>query len=54
MSTNPYAIPVEELVARSRVPVEAQVEEQAEPYPPVVDRPALYPFDDAGGDGDGD
>ena len=54
MTANPYAIPVEELVSRARVPVDAQVEEQAEPYPVVADRPALHPFGDSGGDVDGD
>jgi hypothetical protein len=55
MTANPYAIPVEELESRVRVPADVQVEVQAEPYPAVVDNPALHPFlDGGGGDVDGD
>lgn len=54
MTANPYAIPAEELESRVRVPVDVQVEVQAEPYPAVVDSPALYPCGDSWCDPDGD
>ena len=55
MTANPYGIPVEELESRVRVPVDAQVQEQAEPQVPVVERHGpLYPYGDDGGPVDGD
>jgi hypothetical protein len=56
MSENPYAIPVEDLVASAQVDVADQVEEQAEPRPVTPDRSAgTGPYaDGAGGDADGD
>jgi hypothetical protein len=54
MSGNPYAVSLEELEGRVRVPVDLQLQGQSEPYPVVVDNPALHPFlDGGGGDADG-
>ena len=49
MSENPYAIPVEELVGRTRVPVTDQVEVQIDPAGPHG-----LSHGDAAGDADGD
>jgi hypothetical protein len=56
MSENPYAIPVEDLVAGARVDAAHQVEEQAEPRPVAPDwSPGVHPYaDGASGDADGD
>ena len=56
MTENPYAIPVEEFVARTRVPVPDQVEVQAEPHQPGSDWSAgVNPYGDGmAGDADGD
>ena len=54
MRENPYAIPVEELVARARVPVVDQVELQPEPQQPAADwSTSVAPYGD-GGDADGE
>ncbi|WP_167760590.1 hypothetical protein [Blastococcus sp. CT_GayMR16] len=56
MSENPYAIPVEDLVASARVDVVDQVEEQAQPRPVALDRsnPVTPYADGMSGDADGD
>lgn len=57
MTENPYAIPVDDLVARARVPVTEQIEVQAESRQPAADRSAgvLLPHGDGmSGDADGD
>jgi len=54
MTENPYAIPVEELVARARVPVVDQVELQLESQQPQADWSTnVAPYGD-GGDADGE
>ncbi len=53
MTESPYAMPLEEFVATAQVPRAAQVEELAEPRPPVVD-PTAPRYADDGVDGDGD
>ena len=56
MTENPYAIPVEDLVARTQVPVIDQVEVQSEPRQPGSDWSAgVNPYGDGmSGDADGD
>jgi hypothetical protein len=56
MTEQRYSIPLDELVAGARVPVEAQVEVQAEPRQPAPDwSPAVHPYGDGmSGDADGD
>jgi hypothetical protein len=56
MTDNPYAIPVEDLVATARVPRSEQVEVQPLPDGAHDDwAPGLYPYGDgAGEDVDGD
>ena len=58
MTENPYAIPVEEFLARTRVPVTDQVELHVEPQTPPADASSgtgLYgDGDGASGDADGD
>ena len=54
MTENSYAIPVEELVARARVPVTDQVELQVEPGRPPADWSAGGPPCGDGGDADGE
>ncbi len=54
MTENPYAIPVEELVGRARVPVVDQVELQPGPQQPSADwSTGVAPYVD-GGDVDGE
>jgi hypothetical protein len=55
MTENPYAIPLEDLVDSARVPLPAQVEEQAEQRFPVGD-PSGHPLwaDGMSGDADGE
>jgi hypothetical protein len=56
MTENPYAIPVDELVGRTRVPVTDQVEVRSEPQGPPAGwsaDPAAF-GDGAGGDADGE
>jgi hypothetical protein len=56
MTHNPYAIPVDELVARARVEVGDQVEEHAQPVVGPVDwSTGIHPYGDGiGADTDGD
>jgi hypothetical protein len=56
MSENPYAIPVEDLVASARVAPEAQIELQAEHRAVAPDwaNPANLYADGMSGDADGD
>ncbi len=55
MTESPYAIPVDELVPRARVPVTEQVEVQAEPRHPAVDPAGVLPHGDGmSGDAEGD
>ena len=56
MTQNPYAVPVEELVASARVERGDQVEEQAQPaLRPAESSPGIHPYGDgAGPDTDGD
>jgi hypothetical protein len=55
MTESPYAIPVEEFVARTRVPVTDQVEVQSEPEHPADWSPGALPYGDGmSGDADGD
>jgi hypothetical protein len=51
-----FSIPVDELVAGVEVPLDAQVEEQAEPRRPATDWSAgVHPYGDGmSGDADGD
>ena len=55
MTEQRYSIPLEELVAGARVPVEAQVEVQAEPRQPAPDwTTGVHPYGDGmSGDADG-
>ena len=54
MAENPYAIPVEELVARARVPVVDQAELQPEPQQPPADWSTGVAAYGDGGDTDGE
>jgi hypothetical protein len=56
MTENPYAVPLDEFVARARLPREAQVESQAEPAVVAPDRsdPLAFSGGHASGDADGD
>ena len=56
MTEQRWSIPVDELVADARVPVEEQVEVQAEPRLPATDwSSGLHPYGDGmAGDADGD
>jgi len=56
MTENPYAIPMDEFVARTRVAVSDQVEVQAEPQQPPGDwSTGVNPYGDGmSGDADGD
>jgi hypothetical protein len=56
MTEQRYTIPVDELVAGARVPLEEQVEVQAEPQQPATDWSAeVLPYADGmSGDADGD
>jgi hypothetical protein len=56
MTTSPYAIPVESLVDRTRVPVAEQVEGQSEhPAAPGIPYPGAIPWADGmAGDADGE
>jgi len=56
MTENPYAIPMDEFVARARAAVADQVEVQAEPQQPPGDwSTGVNPYGDGmSGDADGD
>ena len=56
MTEQRYSIPVDELVAGAQVPLEAQVEVQAEPRGPATDwSSGVNPYGDGmTGDADGD
>jgi hypothetical protein len=55
MTENPYAIPVEDLVASARVPAAEQVVEQPEHRLPVDWSAGLNPYGDGmAGDADGE
>ncbi|SFE58884.1 hypothetical protein [Blastococcus tunisiensis] len=56
MGAKRYSIPVDELVAGSRVPVTEQVEVHAEPQQPAPDRSTgVHPYGDGmSADADGD
>ncbi|MFD2093889.1 hypothetical protein [Blastococcus deserti] len=52
MTDNPYAIPVDELVPRARVPLAEQVEVEPAQFP--ADPSAGVPLHGDGGDADGE
>ena len=56
MAESPYSMPLDEFEGRARVPLTAQVEEQAVPRYAVPDwGSGVIPYADGGsGDGDGD